>query len=135
MYTSLYFTASATKFYFYRQYICILCLSCNVNKSKTTAKFYCKKNNNGRFNHFQQSTLSCTLLYFISSIVLDLNNQNFFFLKGLIYVISNTKEENSYDPKLIRQKKNICVFTVTCQKKSRVGRSAYFFFLNYRQNR
>ena len=27
------------------------------------------------------------------------------------------------------KKKNICVLTVTCQKKSRVGRSAFFCFL------
>ena len=30
---------------------------------------------------------------------------------------------------VLRPKKNICVFTVTCQKKSRVGRSGLIFFL------
>ena len=38
------------------------------------------------------------------------------------------KNINVHHYLFLGQKKNICVFTVTCQKKSRVGRSGLIFF-------
>ena len=43
--------------------VCILCLSCNVKKFKTTAKLSEKSRNKYHSNHFQQCSLSCPCLY------------------------------------------------------------------------
>ena len=66
-------------------------------------------------------------------------------LKTILMTINSIHQNSKHDdiPNIlgtcqlcIRPKKNICVFTVTCQKNlGSVGRHYYFFFFNYRQNR